>query len=317
MANKLKKELLQFLDNANISNSKLLALKSDASKRNYYRSKSKENKFLVMDSSLEIGSLEKFIKISRWLKEKGYSAPDIFYTESSKGFCILEDFGDNKFSNLKKIDIKKQYYLTVRLLKSLSQHQPPSFLNHYSKFIFKKELDLFIDWYLFHNKNKKKKAISSWNEIWEELFIKVDNCKKKSIVLRDFHIDNLFWLKDRKSIKKIGLIDFQDAVVGHPSYDLVSLLQDVRVNISDQEQKRLYNSYISSNKLNKKKFEEAYFILGTQRLIKIIGIFHRLKLAENKVSYIEFLPRAWELLKKNMCYPKLKLLSDWFDIYVY
>ena len=106
-------------------------------------------------------------------------------------------------------------------------------------------------------------------------------------------------------------------MVGHPSYDLVSLLQDVRVNISDQEQKRLYNSYISSNKLNKKKFEEAYFILGTQRLIKIIGIFHRLKLAENKVSYIEFLPRAWELLKKNMCYPKLKLLSDWFDIYVY
>ena len=126
-----------------------------------------------------------------------------------------------------------------------------------------------------------------WNEIWDELFIKVDSHKKKSIVLRDFHIDNLFWLKDRTSKKQLVLIDFQDAVIGHPAYDLVSLLQDVRVNISDKEQKRLYNVYISSNNINRKKFEEAYFILGTQRLIKFIGIFNKLWLVENKARLNE------------------------------
>ena len=317
LANKINKDLRQFLDNAKVSSSSLLALKSDASKRSYYRSKNTENNFLIMDSSLERKSLKNFIRISNWLKKKGYSSPDIFYNELSKGFCILEDFGDNKFSDLNNISITKQYNLTIKLLKSLSQQQPPLFLNYYSKLIFRKELNLFIDWYLFYNKKKNRKDISLWNEIWDELFIKVDSHKKKSIVLRDFHIDNLFWLKDRTSIKKIGLIDFQDAVIGHPAYDLVSLLQDVRVNISDKEQKRLYNVYISSNNINRKKFEEAYFILGTQRLIKIIGIFNKLWLVENKANYRKFLPRTWALLKKNIYYPKLRLLSDWFKIYVF
>ena len=88
-------------------------------------------------------------------------------------------------------------------------------------------------------------SISLWNEIWDNLFSIINSYHKNSIVLRDFHIDNLFWLKDRKGLKKIGIIDFQDALIGHPCYDLVSLIQDVRLNIPEKERDILYNNYIS------------------------------------------------------------------------
>tara|TARA_B100001989_G_scaffold54360_1_gene35688 strand:+ start:3672 stop:4625 length:954 start_codon:yes stop_codon:yes gene_type:complete len=317
LKNNLDARLLNFLSNAKVPSTKLLALESDASKRNYYRSKIKKKKFLIMDSSYEKNSLKSFVKISDWLSKKGYSTPDIFYKELSKGFCMIEDFGDSKFSTLKNKDMKEKYELTIQLLRSLSKKKPPNFLSKYSKFIFKQELNLFIDWYLFYNKNKARKAISLWNEIWDSLFCKVDNYNKKAVVLRDFHVDNLFWLRNRDGIKKIGLIDFQDAVIGHPCYDLVSLLQDVRVNITDKERCRLYNYYMYENKIDHKLFEESYFIFGTQRLIKIIGIFYRLKLLHKKENYIKFIPRTWELLKKNINYPQLKDLNDWFNKYVF
>ena len=148
------------------------------------------------------------------------------------------------------------------------------------------------------------------------MFLKTNN-NNKSIVLRDFHIDNLFWLKNRSGLRKIGLIDFQDALIGHPCYDLVSLLQDVRVNISDKEQYRLFNNYLSDSNFDKKLFEESYFIFGTQRLIKIIGVFYRLKFLHKKNNYMSFIPRTWSLLKKNLKYPLLKDLSNWFKDYVF
>ena len=314
MLSNLDKNLLEFLNRKRILSSELIALQSDASKRKYYRSKIKENSFLIMDSSSEKKSLKNFVKISNWLRKKGYSSPNIFYKEVPKGYCILEDFGDTKFSELK--NKKEQYSLTVELLKSLSQQKPPKFLKSYSELIFKQELSLFIDWYLFYKKKKKNKAIHLWNEIWDYLFLKIDN-NYQSLVLRDFHIDNLFWLKDRHDLKKIGLIDFQDALIGHPCYDLVSLLQDVRVNISDIEQKRLYNLYMNKSNYDNKLFEDSYFIFGTQRLIKIIGIFYRLKFLYKKSDYMKFLPRTWQLLRKNLNNPQLEELSRWFKSYVF
>ncbi len=316
MKNNLDKNLLDFLSSKKIFSSELITLQSDASKRKYYRSKIKNNSFLVMDSSDEKMSLRNFIKISNWLRKNSYSSPAIFHKEMSKGFCVLEDFGNNKFSDLKKNNIRDQYNLTIKLLKSLSKQKPPQFLNSYSREVFRQELNIFIDWYLFYKKKKKSIAISIWNEIWESLFLKTNN-NNKSIVLRDFHIDNLFWLKNRSGLRKIGLIDFQDALIGHPCYDLVSLLQDVRVNISDKEQYRLFNNYLSDSNFDKKLFEESYFIFGTQRLIKIIGVFYRLKFLHKKNNYMSFIPRTWSLLKKNLKYPLLKDLSNWFKDYVF
>ena len=313
MEKKLNKNLLDFLNKAKILNKNIYALQNDASKRVYYRGLDEKRQLLLMDSSLEKKSLRNFLNIASWLQAKGYSSPKIYNKNISKGYCILEDFGETKFSNIRKNNINKKYKLTINLLASLSKLKPPVNLKYYSRNIFMKELNLFIKWYLSHNQYKNESSLVSWKNIWHSLFQKIENHNNKTIVLRDIHIDNLFWLENRENTKKIGLIDFQDALIGHPCYDLVSLLQDVRINISKKEQLKLYNYYISINNVDKKNFEEAYFIFGTQRLIKIIGVFYRLKYLYKKNNYMEYIPRTWLLLKNNLKFPPLKELSLWFQ----
>ena len=213
--------------------------------------------------------------------------------------------------------MSKKYEVAIKLLSVISKEAPPSNLNNFTKLIFFKELSLFINWYLYRNKNSSHSSLLLWKNIWNELFDKLSSYKHESIILRDFHVDNLFWLKERNGIKKIGLIDFQDALIGHPCYDLVSLLQDVRVFISYKEQMKLLDYYISINQLNERLFREHYIIFGTQRLIKIIGIFYRLKYKYNKNIYMKYLPRTWQLLKKNLQNNSLKNLSKWFNKYVF
>ena len=311
------KNLLKFLNDQNIFYNDIYALKNDASTRNYYRGLENKKSFLIMDSSHEKNSLVRFVKISKWLQNNSYSAPKIYSKNLANGYCALEDFGDLKFSKIKKSDLFEKYKLTIDLLLSLSFHNPPEYLKFYSKNIFIEELNIFIDWFLYHSREKNSLVIQSWNMIWESYFKSTLNYKRKVLVLRDFHIDNLFWLNEREGIKKIGLIDFQDALAGHPCYDLVSLLQDVRINLSDKMQKTLYNYYLKKSTFDKKQFEESYYIFGTQRLIKIIGVFYRLKYLYKKDSYMKYIPRTWLLLKENLKYPSLRLIKNWFDKYVF
>ena len=175
-------------------------------------------------------------------------------------------------------------------------------------------MNIFLIWHLNYNMNNDNKEINEWNIIWKNLFKKTDN-NKSSIVLRDYHIDNIFYLAKRNRIKDIGLIDYQDALIGHPSYDLVSLLQDVRTFISKKDQKFLYDYYISKNNHNADHFKKTYLILGTQRLIKIIGIFKRLNANDNNSAYMKYLPRAWKLLSENLKEPFFYDLKIWLDKY--
>jgi len=313
----INNNLLNFLNDQKIFYRDIYALKNDASNRYYYRGFIDKKSFLIMDSSLEKESLVNFVKISKWLQNNNYSSPKIYSKNLEKGYCALEDFGDYKFSKIKKSDLIDKYKLTIDLLISLSCNKPPEELKFYSESIFMEELNIFINWFLYYNKIKDSSVILSWNTIWKDYLGKTLNYKKKVLILRDFHIDNLFWLNDREGIKKIGLIDYQDALLGHPCYDLVSLIQDVRINLSDNIREILYNYYTSKMNLDKHQFEETYYILGTQRLVKIIGVFYRLKYLYKKNSYMKYIPRTWLLLKKNLNYPGLKFIKKWFDKYVF
>ena len=314
---KLSSDLLKFLEDLGLTNRDVSILPKDASTRTYYRSLQTKNSFILMDSSKEKSSLINFINISLWLRKKGFSAPCIYHKDLAKGYCILEDFGDHKFSIIQSTKIINKYKVTIDLLASLSRLSPPTKLKYYSKKIFMDELNLFIEWYLFYKKKKDRLALASWENIWSNLFLRISSSNKKSIVLRDFHVDNLFWLNNKQGLKRIGLIDFQDALIGHPCYDLVSLLQDVRVKLSFKRQQDLYNYYIKAVKVDEKLFEEVYFIFGTQRLIKIIGIFNKLKYLHNKSNYMKHIPRSWILLKRNLKYSSLKPLLNWFEAYVF
>ena len=304
-----------FLEKNKLNKLSITLLKNDASKRIYYRFNNYKKNILLMDSSLEKKTINKFILISNWLIENNFSAPSIYIKDKAHGLLLLEDFGITKFSIiLKRNKNKKLYYYkkAIDTLINLSKKKPPSFLKSYNKKTYVKELNLFLIWHLNYKDNNE--GVNEWNAIWKNLLKKIDK-NHTSLVLRDYHIDNIFYLAKRKKIKDIGLIDYQDALIGHPSYDLVSLLQDVRTFISQKDQKYLYNYYLSKTKYNLKEFRQTYLILGTQRLIKIIGIFKRLTLQENNKAYMKFLPRTFKLLFENLQDPIFSDLKEWMEKY--
>tara|TARA_X000000950_G_scaffold93614_1_gene117850 strand:+ start:6504 stop:7466 length:963 start_codon:yes stop_codon:yes gene_type:complete len=308
------KNIKVFCNKNNIDLSLLKPLKNDASKRKYYRFTNNNKEFLLMDSSLEKNSLENFIKISKWLKLNQLSSPEIFIIERKLGFLIIEDFGNNKYSTLcKKEREKKMFYYrqAIKLLAFLSEKKEPRFIKNYNYRILKSELNLYIKWEL--NIKKDKKALKDWDRIWNCL-LKNINYKKKCVVLRDFHVDNIFYLRDRYRFEKIGLIDFQDSLIGHPAYDLVSLLQDVRVFLSIKEQNSFYNYYKKHTRFNHNEFKYAYLVLGTQRLFKIIGIFRKLAIKQGKINYLRYLPRTKKLIKYNLKNPIFNELKMWLKI---
>ena len=308
----------RYLKDIEYNYEEIVALQVDASRRKYFRISHKNNSAILVDSSLEKTSLIDFHKMSLWLKSQGYSSPKIYNVNFKKGLSIMEDFGNNKFSSFFLNNKKNEYsiYLeTIRLLLNLSKKKRPDFLRNFSKNVLFRELSIFLDWHNYYKREKKKNEISEWNLIWDNLFNIALKDKKKSVVLRDFHIDNLFLLKKRKGIKRIGLIDFQDALFGHPCYDLVSLLQDVRVNIPKRKEYKLLDAYLSYYTNSSEIFKQSYLILGTQRLLKIIGIFKRLEYLQKKKVYLNYLPRTWKLLNGNLKHPLFRDLNLWFKSY--
>ncbi len=304
-----------FLIKYSINFSSIAPIKNDASKRKYFIIKNDSKKKIIMDSSLEKKSLSNFILISNWLTKNHYSAPNIYKKDLKNGILVIENFGKEKFSYIIKNNKSKKIYLykkAIDFLINLSRSTPPTFLNTYSNKILFKELSLFYKWHLCLSNKKNSKQIVEWNKIWKKLFNKIEN-KENCIVLRDFHVDNIFYLKNRRNIKNIGVIDFQDGLLGHPAYDLVSLLQDVRTFISIKNQKILYKYYEKKMNYNKNNFETTYLILGTQRLFKIIGIFERLAKEQGKTLYLNYLPRTWRLLSHNLNYPIFKDLKFWIS----
>ncbi len=305
------KNIKVFCKRNNIDFNLLKPLKNDASKRKYYRFTSNNKEFLLMDSSLEKKSLENFIEISKWLKSNHLTSPEIFRKDANLGILIIEDFGNNKYSILcKKEKKKKNFYYreAIKLLTSLSEKKKPGFLKDYNYDILKGELDLYIKWEL--NIKKNKKAFKDWDRIWS-ILLKNISYKKTCVVLRDFHVDNIFYLRDRSKLEKVGLIDFQDSLIGHPAYDLVSLLQDVRAFLSFEEQDDLYNYYKKNAKIKQDEFKYAYLVLGTQRLFKIIGIFKKLAIKQGKINYLRYLPRTKKLIKYNLRNPIFNELKIW------
>jgi aminoglycoside/choline kinase family phosphotransferase len=187
-------------------------------------------------------------------------------------------------------------------------------IEDYNKILLFKEVSLFSEYYL---KFYEKRILNDYENlqfknIWLNIFDELSN--QKYLILRDFHADNLFFLKDRKSFKKIGLIDFQDAVLGSATYDLVSLLEDARRDVSKNLQKYLINYYISKSNINKEEFLKDFNILSMQRNIKILGVFARQGFEYHNKRYLDFIPRILQYINLRIncnLFHDLKLFLKW------
>ena len=289
----------------------------DASFRSFYRFNKKGKKFiLIFCTKNKKSNLYNYIKINKILIKSGFVAPKLIDEKIKKNYVIVEDLGLKSFKPLlsgkKKL---KNYKKIIDLLIKIQNknmlkkaHIPP-----YSKNFLNNETNIFFDWFLTMNySNKKAKLIK--NKINKEINKLYSGLELKDPVFvhRDFHAENLLISKN-----KIGIIDSQDAVKGHKSYDLTSLIDDVRIKSSESLRLNLLNFYIKKNISKKeiKNFKKCYYFFSVQRLLKIIGIFIRLYKRDGKYKYIKYIPNTWKILDEKLKYNYLDELRNILNQY--
>jgi len=312
------KQLLLYLEKQKISTKNLVAIKSDASFRKYYRL---ENNILVMDAASEKGeSVSKFSEISEILHSFNLSAPKIIDVNKKEGFILLEDFGDKIFSKYINKENKKDLYkkaIDVLIDIKIKSHQNKSSLSKLAIYDFEelyRESILFIDWFIEQKlrmqiSNKKR---DEFYQILNQAFLNIKS-QNDTLVLRDYHVDNLI-LKDHKEpLKQVGLIDFQDALLGSSFYDLASLLEDVRMPLNENEKEELLKYYINMTKEDYEMVLREINFFSLQRNLKILGIFNRLSIRDGKVRYLEYLPATFNFIKSNLKSSLFLDMKKWIE----
>jgi len=292
---------------------KLFLIAGDASPRKFYGYKNKKKQILVYCETDKKNNLENYVKINNFLISNKIKAPKIIDKDIKKNYIVIEHLGNKLLKNLVKNKKKRLGYFknSIDELIKLQKLDIKKGFRFYSLKLLKNELNLFYQWYLpeFFLLNK---IVKIKKEIDEELikFLKKTLKLSNVFVHRDFHIENLILCK-----KKIGFIDNQDAVIGHPAYDLMSLIDDVRLFISKEEQNKLYNYYLFKIRKVDKDFDTHFHILSIQRSLKILGIFLRLYKRDGKKKYLKYLPRTWLLIDQRLQHKQFKKLKIIFNKY--
>ena len=300
--------------------SKMMPIAGDASFRTFYRLKNKKkSKIIVLAKKEKYKNLIAYSVINKFLRTNNIHAPKLYASDFSKGVIVIEDFGNITFHKIlvKKKDKLIIYKKLIDLLLKIQKIKPKTkikninggfhVVNKYSKKYLFEESDLFFDWYLplFLSKKKVLNIKNKSKKILLKLYKKL-NFRNSYFVHRDYHSQNLM-----KTKGKIGVIDSQDALIGNPAYDLVSLIDDVRIKSSKKLKNKIYSYYLIKNiknlKNNSKNFLEDFNILSVQRSLKIIGIFARLFKRDKKDQYLKFIPYTWQILELRM---KEKIFSE-------
>jgi len=296
-------------------------LAGDASFRRYFRVQEKARHAVLMDAPPEHENIQSFLRLARHLRELGYSAPEIFAVDEAAGLLLLEDLGEATYTQVLNRGDKEEplYQLAIDLLVDLHSRPletaAPSDLPAYTDERFLDEALLFTDWFLptVTGEATKEAVRKAFTALWPPLLKRAREVPE-TLVLRDYHVGNLLFMPKRKGICACGLLDFQDAVRGPITYDIVSLLEDARRNIVPDLVKRMKQRYLEKfPDLDEQAFARSIAILGAQRHCKVIGIFTRLFRRDEKPAYLSHLPRVWRLLETNLTEPELKPLSVWLD----
>jgi tRNA threonylcarbamoyl adenosine modification protein YjeE len=276
-------------------------------------------------------NIKPYLAMSRALRAQGFSAPEIYAEDAEAGLALLEDLGTGAFVD-DDGPIPERYFEAVSLLANLhgrgatdlvslveSNYRIPT----YDLDALLIEVELLVDWYAPH---VAKATLSSGTRatfvnLWRQVLVEIA-LARPTWTLRDYHSPNLIWLPEREGIARVGLVDFQDCVMGHPAYDVASLLQDARVTVPDELELKLLGAYARQRKQADPNFDmvpfvRAYAIVGAQRATKILGIFARLDKRDHKPWYQAHMPRVESYLCKNLNHPALSGLRSWYVEYLW
>jgi tRNA threonylcarbamoyl adenosine modification protein YjeE len=340
----------RFLEEASFGEAERVRLQGDASTRAYERLTLGDRSAILMNAprrpdgppvrgGLPYSALahlaedvKPFVAMARALRERGFSAPDIYAADSDAGLLLLEDLGgETLVAGDPPAPIEERYTAAVDVLVALHQlnlpvtlpvaprveHQVPA----YDLEAYMIEAELLLDWYLPHRGEAASvEAREQFNTLWRTA-LKGAVDAPSTWVLRDYHSPNLLWLQTREGIARVGLLDFQDALMGPAAYDVVSLLQDARVDVPESLEVGLVGRYVKARRAHNRSFDignffELYALLGAQRATKVLGIFSRLDQRDGKAQYLRHQPRVWRNLRRSLAHPALKALKAWYDTHV-
>ena len=285
-------------------------LAGDASNRRYERLTDPDTgkAAVLMDAPPEKGEdVCAFVRISNHLRAVGLSAPEIYAEDAEFGFLLLEDLGDDLFARLlqNKPELERPLYEAATDV-LIALHQSPLLpLDSYGPTLMAELATLAVTKYADGITGTPDAEVRDRFERRLEDVLHRETQGPKVLIQRDYHAENLLWLPERDGVQRVGLLDFQCAMLGHPAYDLVSLLQDVRRNVPAGIEMRMVNRYLSASGMDEHNFRTAYAVLGAQRNLRILGVFARLGAEYGKPHYVDMIPATWRHLMRDLEHPAL------------
>ncbi len=299
-----------FLQTAGWGHAQILPLAGDASFRRYFRVLGDGRQAVLMDAPPPHEDPRPFALMADYLSAHGFRAPKIFARDLDKGLLLLEDLGDLRMRE--HLDNTPQDELSI-YTKAIEEllllaEKPVADVPAYDEAVYLREASLLTQWYAPAAGLQVDAA--AYDRLWAELLAPVIAAQgqKPVTVMRDYHAENIMLLDDGR----LGHLDFQDALIGHAAYDLVSLLQDARRDVSAELEAKMLTLYQDASGQGD-DFGLHYALLGAQRNAKIIGIFTRLWQRDGKPRYMDYMPRMWALLERDLAHPGLAPMQAWFD----
>ncbi len=290
----------EFLDVAGWGRARTTLLAGDASTRSYDRlADARGRTAILMNAQNEsTESFRAFAEIAGHLAEIGLSAPEIYEIDEDAGLMLLEDLGDDLFARVLLGDASKEpelYFAAIDVLLALRTARLPKCPLYDADQMAKLAATSF-SWY----------AGQSETDFVPDLVSHFSHLNSaQCLTLRDYHSENLIWLPSRTGLQKVGLLDFQDAAISHPAYDLVSVLEDARRDLGDGIHATGLDYYIHKSGTEPDEFRYAFALAGAQRNLRILGVFSRLSLKFGKQRYVDLIPRVWTHLMNDLAHPEL------------
>ncbi len=308
-------EVHEFLARSGWAEACVEPLAGDASFRRYFRVVDGSRSAVLMDAPPAREDVRPFVAVAEWLQSVGLSAPEILARDIEHGLLLLGDFGDWRLRETLDSDPARErelYELATDVLVHLHRQPAMEGLPAHGVKQWLEELSLFTDWYC--TALRLSVDVDGFRSAWTEVLepVAADGLGPVT-VLRDYHAENLMLISDRDGVRRFGLLDFQDALVGHPAYDLASVLEDARRDVPTEIEQAMIERYVAAMG-NAETFERAYWALAAQRNTRILGVFTRLWKRDNKPHYTAFQPRMWGLLERDLARPGLDPVRRWFDL---
>ena len=305
-----------FLSRSPWENAKRTPIAGDASSRRYERLTCCTNgTSILMDAPSEDGEdIKPFIKICEYFQKIGLSVPKIYYSDIPNGFLILEDFGKDLFSKMliENPSNELEFYINATdNLIHLYHAAPLKGLSVYNSTDMANKSLLALDWYLEYGLAEPPNC-SLKTELYKLLKASLMDVMDTPLIMvhRDFHAENLIWLNYKQDSQRVGILDFQDTMLGHPAYDLASLLNDIRRDVSPEIKRKCLDHYLLNTNLNTEAFEYGFSVCSAQRNLRILGVFTRLSVRDDKMHYLTFIPNVWRKLIEDLRHPALGDLSS-------